>query len=82
MRDEHYGAQNSTKIAQPRGNVNGIIFCANLCCTKAFLRNVIDREWPLNVDWKRYTSSNGVYRVALYTAVYTRTWHKVPISPN
>jgi hypothetical protein len=34
MRDEHYRTQNSTEIVQPRGNVNGIIFCANLCCTK------------------------------------------------
>jgi hypothetical protein len=23
-------------IVQPRGNVNGIIFCSNLCCTKHF----------------------------------------------
>jgi hypothetical protein len=26
MRDEHYRTQNVTKIVQPRGNVNGIIF--------------------------------------------------------
>jgi hypothetical protein len=36
MRDEHYGAQNSTKIVQPRGNVNRIIFLVNSCCTKHF----------------------------------------------
>jgi hypothetical protein len=41
MRDEHYGAQNSTKIVQPRGNGNGIIFCANLCCTKQFCATLL-----------------------------------------
>jgi hypothetical protein len=44
MRDEHCGAQNSTKIVQPRGNVNEIILY-KLVLHKTFLRNMIDREW-------------------------------------
>jgi hypothetical protein len=39
MRDEHYRTQNSTKIVQPHGNVNGIIFLQTYVAQNIFAQH-------------------------------------------
>jgi hypothetical protein len=43
MRDQHYRTQNSTKIVQPRGNVNGIIFLQTCVAQNIFAQH--DWSW-------------------------------------
>jgi hypothetical protein len=85
MRDEHYRTQNSTKIVQPRGDANGIIFCTNLCCTKHFCATWLIVNGPL--EGVRHTYNSQTRIILLQNALemnrgyrridFSHIWHAI-----
>jgi hypothetical protein len=73
MRDERYRTQNSTEIVQPRGNVNGIIFCPNLCCTKHFCGTWLIVNGPLYTKIRRGPADTIRRRHSFHFVGYWRT---------